>query len=58
MPKFVNLFDIAVSPKSTFYASPIKVIEDMALGKAVVVPALDNFLDIILENYVLFSFHR
>ncbi|WP_321391015.1 glycosyltransferase [uncultured Desulfuromusa sp.] len=47
VPKYVNLFDIAVSPKATFYASPMKVIEYMALGKAVVVPNSGNFLDII-----------
>jgi glycosyltransferase involved in cell wall biosynthesis len=50
VPDYVNLFDIAVSPKSTFYASPMKVIEYMALGKAVVVPNSQNFLDIIDPN--------
>jgi teichuronic acid biosynthesis glycosyltransferase TuaC len=47
VPRYVNLFDVAVSPKATFYASPMKVIEYMALGKAVVVPDSDNFLDIV-----------
>jgi glycosyltransferase involved in cell wall biosynthesis len=45
--EYVNLFDIAVSPKSTFYASPMKVVEYMALGKAVVTPNEENFLDLI-----------
>jgi len=45
--KYVNLFDIAVSPKATFYASPMKVIEYMALGKAVVVPNCANFTDLV-----------
>ena len=56
IPEYVNLFDIAVSPKATFYASPMKVIEYMALGKAVVVPNSGNFLDIVDErvNGVLF----
>lgn len=40
---YVNLFDIAVSPKSTFYASPMKIIEYMALEKAVVVPGEKKF---------------
>lgn len=47
VPSYVNLFDIAVSPKATFYASPMKLIEYMALGKAVVVPDGKNFLDIV-----------
>lgn len=45
--EYVNMFDIAVSPKSTFYASPMKVVEYMALGKAVVTPNEENFLDLI-----------
>ena len=44
---YVNLFDIAVSPKATFYASPMKVVEYMALSKAVVAPDSSNFLDIL-----------
>jgi glycosyltransferase involved in cell wall biosynthesis len=47
VPDFVSLFDVAVSPRATFYASPMKVLEYMALGKAVVVPATPNFFDII-----------
>jgi glycosyltransferase involved in cell wall biosynthesis len=44
---YINLFDIAVSPKSTFYASPMKVLEYMAMGKAVLVPDRPNFRDLI-----------
>jgi glycosyltransferase involved in cell wall biosynthesis len=47
VPDYVALFDLAVSPRATFYASPMKVIEYMALGKAVVVPGTPNFLDMI-----------
>jgi glycosyltransferase involved in cell wall biosynthesis len=47
VPDYVALFDAAVSPRATFYASPMKVIEYMALGKPVVVPGTPNFLDII-----------
>ena len=31
---FMAAMDIAVSPLSTFYASPMKIIEYMAMGKA------------------------
>jgi glycosyltransferase involved in cell wall biosynthesis len=47
VPTYVSLFDVAVSPKATFYASPMKVIEYMALGKPVVVPNTGNFLDMV-----------
>jgi len=50
VPDYVSLFDVAVSPRATFYASPMKVIEYMALGKPVVVPATPNFFDIIDER--------
>jgi glycosyltransferase involved in cell wall biosynthesis len=47
VPGYVSLLDVAVSPRATFYASPMKVIEYMALGKPVVVPGTANFLDIV-----------
>ncbi len=47
VPQYVSLFDVAISPRATFYASPMKVIEYMSLGKPVVVPATPNFFDII-----------
>lgn len=50
VPHYIALFDVAVSPRATFYASPMKVIEYMALGKSVVVPATPNFLDIIDDH--------
>lgn len=50
MSKYVNLFDIAVCPKATFYASPMKLLEYMSMEKAVVVPDMPNFLDIVDSN--------
>jgi glycosyltransferase involved in cell wall biosynthesis len=47
VPTYISLFDVAVSPRATFYASPMKVVEYMALGKPVVTPGTPNFLDII-----------
>lgn len=44
---YIAAIDIAVSPRVTFYASPMKVLEYMALGKPVVAPALENIRDII-----------
>ncbi|MHC4269578.1 MAG: glycosyltransferase family 4 protein [Planctomycetota bacterium] len=50
IPRYINIFDIAVSPKTTFYASPMKVLEYMALKKPVVAPDTDNIKDIISHN--------
>lgn len=47
VPGYVNLFDIAVSPKATFYASPMKIVEYMSLQKAVVAPDTKNIQDLI-----------
>jgi glycosyltransferase involved in cell wall biosynthesis len=51
VPDFVSLFGVAVSPRATFYASPMKVIEYMSLSIPVVVPRTPNFLDIIDEDH-------
>src|SRR5690606_25206096 len=50
VPQYISLFDVAVSPRATFYASPMKVVEYMASGKPVVVPRTANFLDLIDEG--------
>jgi len=44
---YVALFDVAVSPKTTFYASPMKIVEYMAQKKAVVAPATTNIFDLV-----------
>ena len=44
---YIGLFDIAISPKTTFYASPMKIIEYMAMAKPVVAPDIENIRDII-----------
>jgi glycosyltransferase involved in cell wall biosynthesis len=53
---FVAAMDIAVSPLSTFYASPMKIIEYMAMGKALVAPDTANIRDIVTheEDGILF----
>lgn len=47
---YVNLFDVAVCPRATFYASPMKIVEYMALGKAVLAPRLANMMDLITDG--------
>ena len=45
--EYISLFDIAVSPKATFYASPMKILEYMAKEKPVIAPNMLNIADII-----------
>jgi len=56
VPQYISLFDVAVSPRATFYASPMKVVEYMASGKPVVVPRTANFLDLIDEGVNALAF--
>jgi glycosyltransferase involved in cell wall biosynthesis len=48
---FVAAMDIAVSPRATFYASPMKVLEYMGMGKAIVAPDMENLRDILTHEY-------
>ncbi|MDB5047943.1 MAG: glycosyltransferase family 1 protein [Fibrobacteres bacterium] len=50
IPRYIALFDAAVSPKATFYASPMKIVEYMAMGKAVVAPGTANIRDLITDG--------
>lgn len=54
---YVALFDVAVSPRATFYASPMKILEYMAQQKAVVAPDMANIRDLITDGVdgVLFA---
>lgn len=50
------MFDIALQPDVTAYASPLKLFEYMALGRAVVAPDSDNIREVLRdgENALLF----
>lgn len=50
IPDYLTAFDIGVSPRATFYASPMKIIEYMATGLAVVAPHMVNIQDIITDG--------
>ncbi len=54
---YLAAFDIAVSPRATFYASPMKILEYMAAGLAVVAPHMPNLQDLISDgvNGILFE---
>jgi glycosyltransferase involved in cell wall biosynthesis len=57
VPKYVAAFDIALQPAVVAYASPLKLFEYLALGKAIIGPAQPNLMEILDdgENAVLFD---
>lgn len=57
IPRYVMAFDIGVSPRATFYASPMKIVEYMATGIPVVAPRISNIQDLITDgvNGLLFE---
>ena len=58
MPHFIAAMDIAaVADERTGVASPMKLLEYMAMGTAVIAPAMDNIRDIVTDrvNGLLFE---
>lgn len=56
---YVRAFDIALIPGVTKYASPLKLFEYLALGRAIIAPDTPNIREILTdgENAVLFATH-
>lgn len=50
MKDLISTMDIAVSPKATFYASPMKILEYMAMSKPIIAPKMMNIKDLIDDN--------
>ena len=48
--RYVALMDIAVSPHATPYSSPMKILEYMAMEKAVLAPDMLNITDLIEDG--------
>lgn len=57
IPAHVAAFDVALQPAVVPYASPLKLFEYLALGKAVLAPSVPNLLEILTDgdNAVLFD---
>ena len=57
VPAYVAAFDIALQPAVTSYASPLKLMEYLILGKAIVAPRTANLLEILTDrqNAALFD---
>ncbi len=48
--RHVAAFDIALQPAVVAYASPLKLFEYLALGKAIVAPDQPNIAEILTDN--------
>jgi glycosyltransferase involved in cell wall biosynthesis len=57
VPALVAAFDVALQPAVVAYASPLKLIEYLALGKAIVAPAQPNITELLRHeaNALLFA---
>jgi glycosyltransferase involved in cell wall biosynthesis len=57
VPDYVAAFDIALQPAVTAYASPLKLFEYLALGKAILAPNTPNLREVLDDggNAMLFS---
>jgi glycosyltransferase involved in cell wall biosynthesis len=60
VPALVAAFDIALQPAVVPYASPLKLFEYLALGKAIVAPSQPNIAEVLVheENALLFDNSR
>ena len=48
--EYIDAFDIALQPRVTSYACPLKIIEYLAMGKAIIAPDQDNIRDILTDQ--------
>ena len=57
VPAHVAAFDVALQPAVTAYASPLKMMEYLVLGKAIVAPRTPNIMEILDdgENAAMFD---
>lgn len=57
VPEYVAAFDIALQPAVVPYASPLKLFEYLALGKAIIAPRQPNIEEVLSdgENALLFD---
>ena len=58
VPSFVAAFDVALQPAVTPYASPLKLMEYLVLGKAVVAPATPNLQEVLTDDINALMFEQ
>ena len=50
VPPYLDVIDIAVQPAANEYCCPMKILEYMALGKAIVAPRQENIQELLREG--------
>ncbi len=50
IPRHLSAIDIAVQPAANSYCCPMKILEYMALGKAIVAPRQENIVEILRDG--------
>src|SRR5208337_2471038 len=50
VPSYLAAIDVALIPRAVEYASPLKLFEYMAAGKAIVAPRQENLLEVLTED--------
>ena len=57
VPNWVAAFDIALQPAVVAYASPLKLMEYLVMGKAIIAPRAPNLLEVLTdeENALMFD---
>src|SRR5437763_5993926 len=50
LPEYLAAFDIALQPSAVDYASPLKLFEYMATGKAIVAPNQANIREVLADR--------
>lgn len=58
VPAHVAAFDVALQPAVTPYASPLKLMEYLVLGKAIIAPSTPNLLEILDHEINALMFHE
>ena len=56
VPAYIAATDVVVQPDVTDYASPIKLFEYLAVGRAVLAPAKPNILEIVTDGVTALTF--
>ncbi|HQT26491.1 MAG TPA: glycosyltransferase family 4 protein, partial [Burkholderiales bacterium] len=50
IPDLVAAFDVALQPAVVDYASPLKLFEYLALGRAIIAPRRENLLEVLEDG--------
>jgi glycosyltransferase involved in cell wall biosynthesis len=51
VPAYISSFDVAIQPNVVAYASPLKVLEYLSMGRAIIAPDLPNIREILRDRH-------